>query len=204
MLDRTVSPPVSKGGGNPSASLHRFEVASIDLRNRALRSIWNIVWLLLFRPSPRIFHGWRVALLRLFGAQIASPAYIYPSARVWAPWNLSMQAHSTLADGVNCYCVDKIMIGAYTTVSQYTHLCTATHDYSAPLRPDHPEMPLLTAPIRLGDRVWVTADVFVAPGVHIGDGGVALARSVVLSDIQPWTVVSGNPAVYRKTRTIRA
>ena len=121
----------------------------------------------------------------------------YPSVKIWAPWNLEMGDHSCLASGVDCYCVDKITIGAHSTVSQYSYLCSASHDYT------NAGMPLVTAPIVIGERAWITADVFVGPGVTIGDGAVITARSSVFSDIKPWVVARGNPAVEIKPRVIR-
>ena len=47
-----------------------------SVKNRVLRSLWGLVHVFLFRPSPRLFHGWRNWLLRLFGARLhptASP-----------------------------------------------------------------------------------------------------------------------------------
>ena len=38
--------------------------------NRAARLLWNITWLLLYRPAPRPLHRWRAMLLRLFGATL--------------------------------------------------------------------------------------------------------------------------------------
>lgn len=108
-----------------------------------------------------------------------------------------MGDHSCLSEGVDCYSVDKIRIGAHTTVSQYSHLCSASHDYS------REDFPLMTAPINIGERVWITADVFVGPGVSIGDGVVVTARSSVFSDIPPWVVARGNPALPAKRREYR-
>ena len=176
---------------------------NLTLNNKLARILWQIVWSIFYRPSPKLFHGWRAFLLRLFGAKVGRPAYIYPSSRVWAPWNLEMGDHSTLADNVDCYCVDKIKIGSFSTVSQYSYLCTASHDYSDPSILVKPQMPLLTSPITIGDRVWITADVFVAPSVSIGDGSVVLARSSVFRDVLPWSVVSGNPAEFKKKRVLR-
>ena len=62
-------------------------------------------------------------------------------------------------------------------------------------------MPLVTAPIAIGEHAWVTADVFVAPGVSIGDGAVITARSSVFADVEPWVVAAGNPATMVKQRT---
>lgn len=182
----------------------RYRCVRLSLQNKALRAVWTVVWLLLFRPTPRTCHCWRRFLLTLFGAKIGKPVYLYPTARIWAPWNLEMGDHSTLADYVDCYCVDKIRIGSFSTISQYTFLCTASHDYTDPGIFTGPQMPLVTAPITIGDRVWITADVFVAPGVKIADGAVVLARSSVFHDLPEWTVAAGNPAVVTKKRVLRS
>ena len=107
-----------------------------------------------------------------------------------------MGANSCLGDDVDCYCVDKIRLGSSVTISQYSYLCSATHDYEDPL------MPLVTAPIVIGDGAWVCADVFVAPGVTIGQGAVVGARSSVFKDVEPWAVVAGNPARFIKKRLL--
>lgn len=49
-------------------------------------------------------------------------------------------------------------------------------------------------PIRIGANVWIGFDSCVLPGVTIGDGAVVGARSVVTTDVAPYTVVAGNPA----------
>ena len=185
--------PRGSSGGTPI-----YYTPSIHSRwNKFGRIVWCIVWALLFRPSPRPLHAWRCALLRLFGAQIGRGAHPYPSAWVWAPWNLEMGENSCLGDNVDCYSVDKIRLGASVTVSQYSYLCAATHDYEDPL------MPLMTAPITIGTGAWVCADVFVGPGVTIGEGAVVGARSSVFSNVEAWTVAAGNPARPIKKRGLR-
>lgn len=168
-----------------------------NLGNRVARVLWGAAWLLLFRPSPRPFHRWRNFLLRLFGASLHKSAVVYPSARVWAPWNLTMGQHSCLASEVICYCLNRISIGDHSVISQFTHLCGGTHDY------EHPNLPLVTAPIVIEDQVWVAADVFVGPGVTIGQGAVVGARSNVFNDLPAWKVCAGSPAKPIKDRVIR-
>ena len=160
----------------------------ISRANKLARAAWNLVWLLLYRPSPIPFHAWRRFLLRLFGARIGKGTHPYPSARIWAPWNLVMHEHSCLSHFVDCYCVDRIELGAHATVSQYSYLCTASHDFRKR------GMPLVTGPIVIGQNAWVAADAFIGPGVEIGEGAVVGARSSVFKDIAPWRVVAGSPA----------
>jgi putative colanic acid biosynthesis acetyltransferase WcaF len=170
----------------------------ISIKNKIIRAVWQIVWLVFYRPSPIPFHGWRRFLLRAFGATIGAGAHPYPSSRVWAPWNLDMGRHSCLGHYVDCYCVDKVILGVGSTVSQYSYLCTASHDYT------RPDMPLISAPIEVQADAWVAADVFIGPGVEIGEGAIVGARSTVLRDVACWTVVAGNPPVVIKVRDIDA
>lgn len=105
-----------------------------------------------------------------------------------------MDDDSVLGDYVDCYCVAPVRVGKHAVISQYSFLCTASHDYRDSNRP------LIVAPIHIGDHAWVTADVFLAPGVVVGDGAVVQARSVVFEDIEPWTVSGGHPAKMLKVR----
>ena len=164
--------------------------------NKLARLLWRCVWLVAFRPTPTALFGWRCFLLRLFGGHIARGARPYPACRIWAPWNLTMEPYSCLANHVRCYCVAAVHLGKRVTVSQHAHLCAASHDIT------DPHMVMVAEPIHIGDGAWVCADAFVGPGVTIGEGGVAAARAVVVHDVPAWTVVAGNPASTIKTREI--
>ncbi|HAM98944.1 MAG TPA: putative colanic acid biosynthesis acetyltransferase [Marinilabiliales bacterium] len=168
-----------------------------SLSNRLSRVIWGVAYIVFFRFSPRPFHLWRNVLLRMFGAKLHRKARIYPSAKIYAPWNLIMHQNATLGDGVYCYCVTTIEIGANSTISQFSFLCGADHDY------EHSRFPLKARPIKVGEQCWLAADVFVAPGVTIGDGTVVGARSSVFRDLPPWKVCAGTPAKVIKDRIIK-
>jgi putative colanic acid biosynthesis acetyltransferase WcaF len=168
-----------------------------SLGNKLGRVLWTLAWFFLFRPSPKVFHGWRRFMLRVFGAKIGRSAHVAPSVRIWAPWNLEMDDHSCLGHHVDCYCAAAVKIGPHSTVSQYSYLCGATHDI------EDPAMKLITAPIVIGEGAWVAADVFVAAGVNVGDGAVVGARASVFKDVEPWTVVAGNPAKFIRQRKLK-
>lgn len=166
-------------------------------RNRLARVSWGFVQATLFRFSPRPAHFWRNAILRLFGAHIHPTARVYPRARVWGPWNLTMGRHATIANDVDVYCMGKITIGEDTVISQYTYLCGATHDHTLRSRP------LTPMPISIGCRVWIAADVFVGPGTTIGDDSVVGARSSVFTDLPAMKICTGTPAKPVRDRTYR-
>ena len=46
----------------------------------------------------------------------------------------------------------------------------------------------------IGNDVWIGQNAVILPGVHVGDGAIIGAESVVGSDVAPYTVVAGNPA----------
>ena len=50
----------------------------------------------------------------------------------------------------------------------------------------------------------MAARAFVGPGVAIGEGAVVGACAVVIKDIEPWTVVAGNPAKFINRRELKA
>lgn len=167
---------------------------SFSLQNRLMRLIWQIVWVLFFCWTPRPFHAWRAFVLRIFGAKLAKKCHIYPSVRIWAPWNLKMGSRSCLGEGTKVYNQAPITLGDEVVISQFCHLCTGTHDYRKQ------GFPLETYPIQIEDNVWVAADSFIGPGVTIGEKSVVGARSVVMRDLPAHHVCVGHPCRPIKSR----
>lgn len=144
-----------------------------------------------------IGHGWIRFWLRLFGAKIDKTARVYAGVKIYYPANLVVEKYASIASGVNCYNVDKIIVKAYATISQRATLCTASHDIADLSRP------LITAPITVGKYAWVASEAFVSMGTKIGDYAVVGARSLVLKDVDSWTVVVGHPAKFLKKRILK-
>lgn len=171
-----------------------------SLKSKILRVVWNVVWAVLFRTTPRgnLFRPWRIALLKLFGAKVAWSSNVQSTCRIWQPWNLTMRPYACLSEGVDCYTVAPIILGANATVSQGVRLCTASHDITSKI------MELTYKPITIGANAWVAGWSIVLPGVTIGEGAVVAAGSVVCRDIAPWMVVGGNPAEVIKSRELKS
>jgi putative colanic acid biosynthesis acetyltransferase WcaF len=152
------------------------------------RAIWDVLKVPLFRWTPRPFWAWRRGVLRLFGATIGRDVHIYPTARIFVPWNLDIGDEAAIGDFAIIYCLGPIRIGSRATVSQYAHLCAGTHDYTKA------DMPLVKASIEIGDEAWICADAFVGPSVRVGERAVLGARGVAVSDLAAGIIHAGNPA----------
>jgi putative colanic acid biosynthesis acetyltransferase WcaF len=151
------------------------------------RWLWLLVQSTLFRWSPRPLHGFRAALLRLFGADINGPVVIFPTAQVVFPANLSLASHSMVGPRVNLYNLARIRLETGANLSQNCHLCAGTHDFTKW------SMPLVAQPITIGANAWLGADVFVGPGVTVGELCVVGARSVVVKDLPARKICVGAP-----------
>ena len=168
-----------------------------DTSTKIKRGIWQYILKPIFMLLPGYANHARVFLLRVAGAKIGERCLIEKGVNVLMPWNLELSPYVAIGREVEIYNYAKVEIGSMTVISQYSFLCTGTHDYK------HPHMPLIWAPISIGSECWVAADVFVGPGVRIGNGAVVGARSVVTRNLPEWTVSAGNPCKPLKERTIR-
>ncbi|HWH70109.1 MAG TPA: acyltransferase [Candidatus Sulfotelmatobacter sp.] len=103
-------------------------------------------------------------------------------------------------------CDAEITVGAYTMISWSVVLMDT---YRVPVDPEgrRSELaavsrrpwrkigaPVPARPIHIGNDVWIGFECCVLPGVTIGNGAIVGARSVVVTDVEPYTVVAGNPA----------
>ncbi len=59
--------------------------------------------------------------------------------------------------------------------------------------PDMADLPLKGDTV-IGNDVWIGQNAVILPGVHIGDGAIIGANSVVGSDVAPYTIAVGDPA----------
>ena len=170
----------------------------LSRKHQIVRLAWGVVWPMATWFLPRSMGmPWKRLVLRAFGAKIARTANVYSSAKVYYPANLVMAEYSCLASDVDCYNVAPVIIGEQSTVSQGAFLCTASHDISDPR--NH----LVTKPIVIEGQSWIGAGAFVGMGVTIGEGAVVGACAAVFKDVEPWTVVGGNPARVIKKRIIK-
>jgi putative colanic acid biosynthesis acetyltransferase WcaF len=159
--------------------------------------LWFLVQETIFRFSPIPCYGFRRKLLRLFGCQLGARVKVRPRTRLHYPWRIEIGDYTSIGDDTWLYSIAPIKIGSHTVISQKSFLCTAGHDY------EDPHFKTTSAPIVVGDGVWIAADVFVAPGVTIGDNAVIGARSSVFQNMPAGMVCYGYPCRPVKSRPLQ-
>ena len=166
-------------------------------KEAVLTRLWKSVWLVTCRWTPKCFNPWRLWVLRFFGASIHGAPFVYASSKIYAPFLLKLSDKTTLGPESIIYNLGPITLGERVTVSQNAYLCNGSHDL------EDPGLPLLVGNMIVGDDVFIGARAFVLPGVSVGEGAVVGACAVVTKDVEPWTVVAGNPARVVKKRALR-
>lgn len=168
-----------------------------SLKSKIGRVVWNVVWALFFRTTPRwCLNGWRRFLLRLFGAKVGKGVRIQGGVKIWHPWKLIIGENSWIDGGVSLYSVDVISIGDNAVISNGAFICTASHDISSKT------FELVTKPIIIEGSAWICSKTMLMPGVKVGEGAVVATGAVVVKDVEPWIVVGGNPARFIKKREL--
>jgi acetyltransferase-like isoleucine patch superfamily enzyme len=126
-------------------------------------------------------------------------------------FDVGRQGRVTLGDyalvhGARIICDAEVSIADYALISWNVVLMDS---YRVPLAPEarrkvvrrvpesvprHLPAGGTVRPVRIGRGAWIGFDSCVLPGVTVGDGAVVGARSVVTTDVEPFTIVAGNPA----------
>lgn len=124
---------------------------------------------------------------------------------IWVDYgcNISLGANSLI--NMNCTLLDtgRITIGDNTLIGPDVKIYTAIHPFSADERiytdeVGHSAIRTQTAPVVIGNNVWIGGGAIILPGVTIGDNTVIGAGSVVTKSIPANAVACGNPCAVKK------
>lgn len=146
----------------------------------------NVSYLLI--PNP--LRNW---YLRLFGIRIGGgKSCIHRGCKFFHVGKLSVGEDTVINFG--CYLDNRrgITIGNNVGIAHNTKIYTLGHDLN------DSQFKTKGAPVSIEDNVFIFSNALIMPGITIGEGAIVLAGSVVAKDVEPWTIVGGNPA--RKIR----
>ncbi len=90
----------------------------------------------------------------------------------------------------------EVRIGNHVFIGPNVSIYTACHPLECDKRNEGMQWAL---PVTIGDNVWICGGVTIVPGVTIGEGAVIAAGAVVTKEVEPFTLVGGNPAKKLKT-----
>ncbi len=194
--DATADAGAFAGEGPLRIDLYKVP-SDTPFKIKVLRAIWGLFQIPFWRHTPQALSPLRVALLRLFGAEIGPACLIGSGVRIWVPWNLTMGERSTIGADTEIQNFVPVTIGRHVVISQRNYICTSTHDHT------HPYFPLISTPIAIGSQSWVATECFLGPGAQVGEGTVIGVRSIVNKPMPAWMVCGGNPCRPLVERVIR-
>ena len=160
------------------------------------RLLWYITNQLFFKSGLLLPYAWKNAVLRAFGAQVSEGVVIKPHVNIKYPWNLAIGKHAWIGEGVWIDNLGKVVIGANACLSQGALILSGNHDFKAS------SFDLIVKEITIEEGAWIGAKAVVTQGVTIGSHAVLTVGSVASSDLKPYTINRGNPAVMIKERVI--
>ena len=160
------------------------------------RVLWHYVNFLFFANGFFPVSGFKVFMLRIFGAKIGKKVNIKPCVNIKYPWHLVVSDFVWIGEKVWIDNLVQVRIGSNVCLSQGAMLLTGNHDFTKA------GFDLRTGEIVLEDGVWIGARAVVCPGITCREHSVLTVGSVATKDLGPYGIYQGIPALLIKGRTI--
>lgn len=191
-MDRSILVKLRKGLKSPRQGYRYIKSLLNGYKYKA--------WYRLFCKNVQIGSNFRVySTIEIKGpGRVVIGNDVVVSGRV-TPWTYSPGAEILIGDGVflngtRLGCASEIKIGDNCILADCRILDTDFHSVNPGKRNDPGYVK--SAPINVGNDVWIAMGCMVLRGVTIGDGATIAAGSVLTSDVEPESVFGGNPAVF--------
>jgi putative colanic acid biosynthesis acetyltransferase WcaF len=158
--------------------------------------LWYFVNLIFFTSRWLPVSAIKVALLRIFGAQVGSGVVIKPAVNIKYPWRLKIGNHVWIGEQVWIDNLENVEIGHHVCISQGAMLLCGNHNYKKS------SFDLMVGKIILEEGAWIGAQTVVCPGVVCKTHSILTVGSVATSELEAYTIYQGNPAKAIKERVI--
>jgi len=163
--------------------------------NPVKRFLWYFTNAAFFNSAFPV-NGFKIFLLRLFGARVGKNVIIKPHVNIKYPWKLSIGDHAWIGEYAWIDNLAEVSIGSNACISQGALLLCGNHNYKKTA------FDLIVGAIILEEGVWIGAKSTVCPGVTCRSHAVLSAGSVATSDLEAYAVYQGNPAKKIRERII--
>ena len=129
----------------------------------------------------------QAALADLFGGQVPEGLGLFTPVQIDFPRQMHFGEHVFINHSFTAMSVGGIYLGDRVQIGPHVTIVTDNHDL-------HDRSILRCRPVRIGNGVWIGANVTILPGVTVGDRAILAAGAVVTKDVPANSIVGGNPA----------
>jgi putative colanic acid biosynthesis acetyltransferase WcaF len=157
-------------------------------RSVVIRFVWYIINAVFFVSPFFPVSGFKVLLLKLFGARLGRKVVIKPRVNIKYPWNLYVGENTWIGEGVWIDNLVNVKIGANCCLSQGAMLLCGNHNYRKET------FDLMVGEITLEDGVWIGANSVVPGNIKCYSHSVLSLQSVASDNLAPYCIYRGNPA----------
>ena len=166
------------------------------IRGKVLRLLHHksIIHPRICRGGVKVYRGSRIHIVKGSTIEIGKSVSLYQNVRIDmldAGAQVKIGDHTFINRDSEIFCKDRVYIGDRCAVSWNVTIMDNDFHYIGTNGN--------SKAIYIGDDVWIGCRSLIMKGVHIGDGAVIAAGSVVTKDVPSYSVVGGNPAKVIKT-----
>lgn len=143
-----------------------------------------LLWLLGYIP----LHSVRRVIFSLAGVTMGRKSTIHIGCRFYQPKNITIGTGTIIGDHATLDGRARLTIGNHVDIASQVMIYNSEHDiHSDDMRP-------ISAPVEIGDYVFIGPRAIILPGVKVGRGAVIAAGAVVTKDVPDRAIVGGVPA----------
>lgn len=142
-------------------------------------------------------HTIRAVIYSLEGLQMGRGAHVHMGTQFFQPKNIEIGDGTIIGQNAFLDGRDNLIIGRHVDIASDVMIYNSEHDINSE------DFAPITAPVKIGDYVFIGPRVIILPGVTIGKGAVVAAGAVVTHDIGEFAIVGGVPAKVIGERKIK-
>jgi len=167
-------------------------LSSIQILSKILNRFSNMI--LEFEMYVLLIVGYipisciRTVIYRFAGIHIPFSSVINSGARFYSSTNIHIGNDCIIGENATFDGRDDITIGDHVDIASEVMIYNSQHDIHDPF------FDAISAPVTIGDYVFIGPRAIILPGVTIGKGAVVAAGAVVTKDVMAGTIVGGIPA----------
>ena len=119
---------------------------------------------------------------------IGDNTFVGENSRIWSATEVTIGSNVLISHNVNIADTNSHEMNHLQRAEGFKRLISEGHERSKPN--------VISKPVQIEDYAWISFNTIILKGVKIGKGAIVAAGSVVTKDVEPFTLVAGNPAKY--------